>query len=122
MVSINLIIKSKYVTILNFLTMIILSWLAYYGFLIFVHFSILFNSVASMGVTFLSALLHLDWVIVIGITNLLDFFIYSWNINSRNSVANILLIERKEKGSLETTHDLPSELEKYIKVYNRMNE
>jgi len=102
--------------------MFILSWVAYFGFLVFVHFSTWFNSCGTMAISFSSALIYLNWVIVVGICCLFDFFIYSWNLNFNKSVTNSLIIERKAKGGLETSHDLPSNLEKYSKIYKRMNE
>jgi hypothetical protein len=122
MVSIHLLINSKYVTLLNFLTMFITSWLAYFAFLIFIHFSPMFNSSASMSITFNSALFYLDFIIIIGITCLTDFFLYSWNLNFSNNVTNSLIIERKAKGTLETNHDLPNILQKFYKIFKRMNE
>ena len=102
--------------------MLILSWLSYYAFLLFIHFSVMFNSCASMYVTFTSALIYLDWILVVGITCLIDFFLYSWYSNFSNSVSSSLLIERKAKGTLETYHDLPNNLEKYVNMFKKMNE
>jgi hypothetical protein len=102
--------------------MLILSWLAYFGFLIFIHFSPMFNSSATMSITFNSALIYLDLFIIIGITCLTDFFIYSWSINFSKSITNSLINERKSKGTLETNHDLPPILQKLYKIFKRMNE
>lgn len=123
MVSIHLIIKSKYITILNALTMIITSWLAYYAFLLFIHFSTMFKSCGTMYVTFTSSLIYLDWIVVIGINCLIDFFFYSWRLNFERNVANTLMNERKLKGNLnDSENNLPKNLEKYVKMIKRMDE
>lgn len=102
--------------------MLIFSWLAYYGFLIFIHFSTMFNSCASMYVTFTSSLVYLNFIIVVGITGSIDLFLYSWNMNFGSDVATALMIERKAKGNLESANNLPKNLEKYVRMFKKMNE
>lgn len=102
--------------------MLILSWLAYFGFLIFIHYSTMFNSCATMYVTFTSALLYLNWVILVGLISLIDFFLYSWNTNFSGSIISTLIVERKKKGSLETYHDLPKNMDVYLRKFRQMSQ
>merc|ERR1711957_926778 len=122
MVSVHLMITTKYNTTLNILTMLILTFIAFYVFIFVIHFSPIFNSSASMIVVFGQWRVYLDGLIVIGFNNFMDFMIYSYNLNFGDSVTGSLMIERKAKGNLDSTDDLPGSLEKHLKIYNRMNE
>ena len=122
MVSVHLMITTKYNTTLNILTMLILTFIAFYVFIFVIHFSPLFNSSASMIVVFGQWRVYLDGLIVVGFNNFMDFMIYSYNLNFGESVTGALMIERKAKGNLDSPDDLPGSLEKHLKIYNRMNE
>jgi len=120
-VSINLIINSKYITILNALTILILSWFAYFGFIIFIHFSNIFNSCATMYTTFTSSLVYLNFVLIVGFTSFIDLFLHSWNFNFSDSVTNTLLLERKAKVLLDNITIFPNKLLKYIRIFKQIN-
>lgn len=94
--------------------MLVLSWILYFGFVLWVHFSTLFNSNSTMFVAFTSSSLYLTWVLITTLTAGIDYFFYSFEMNFSNSTKNILIKRRKEKGSLERYHDLPKKLEPYI--------
>lgn len=116
-----MIIKSKYVTFLNVLTMLILTWIAYFAFLTYIHFSIMFNSSASMVVVFNSSKLYLNLVLVAGTCGVIDFILYSTYMNFSNRITTNLMIERKIKGKLDNPGDLPNDLQKYVRKFNKMN-
>lgn len=121
MVSLNIIINSKYITILNVLTMIFFSFICYFGFLVYVHYSTMFNSCASMYVTFTSSLVYFNLIVVSGLTSAIDFCLYSGYLNFSNSVTCTLMKERKEKSVLENYHELPKLLQKFVRIYKRMS-
>lgn len=101
--------------------MLIFSWLAYYGFLVFIHFSTMFNSCATMYTTFSSTMIYLNWILCVGLCGIIDFCLYSGFINFSNSVTNTLIIERKKKGELNDYNNLPKPLEKYVKLYKKLS-
>lgn len=110
----NLLIKSKYITVFNFLTMLILSWILYFGFVLWVHFSTWFKSNSTMFVAFTSSSLYLTWVLITTLTAGIDYFFYSFDMNFSKTTINILMRERKIKGSIDKYHDLPKRLDRYI--------
>lgn len=95
--------------------MIILSWGLYFAFIYWVHVSTMFNSNSTMYVAFTSAKLYLTFVIIVGVTSMIDYALYAGNMIFNKSTLNILLRERKKKGCLENHNLLPKELEKYEK-------
>ena len=101
--------------------MLILSWFAYFGFIIFIHFSTIFNSCASIYNTFTSALVYLNWVLIVGLTGFIDLFLHTWYFNFSNSVLNTLLLEKKAKGLLDNITIFPKKLLKYIRLFKRIN-
>lgn len=110
-----MIIKSKFITLMNGLIIFVLSWVLYFVFLLWVHYSPMFNSNATMTVAFTSSSLYLTFVLIVGLTGGIDYFFYAWDLNFNNSTLNILIKQRKEKGSIHNYHDFPPELNKYIK-------
>ena len=102
--------------------MFILTLLAYAGFLCFIHFSTLFNSCGTMIIAFSQFRLYLDMLVVIGINNSLDYLIYSWKLNFSDSITYSLMKVRNEKGNLDSSENLPDNLETKLREYNRMNE
>ena len=74
-----------------------------------------------MYVTFTGSLIYLNWVLVVGCTGFIDLCLYSWKINFSKSVTNTLMIERKANGSLDNIINFPKSLQKYIKLFKKMN-
>jgi hypothetical protein len=94
--------------------MLILSWILYFAFVLWVHFSNFFNSNSTMFVAFTSSSLYLTWLLIITLTAGIDYFFYSFDLNFFKSTINILMRERKIKGTIDKYHDLPKRLDHYI--------
>lgn len=102
-------------TWINWAVIIVLSWVLYFVFLIWVHYSNFFQSNAIMSIAFSSSSLYLTFILIIGLTGGIDYFFYAWDMNFNKTTLNILLKLRNEKGKLENYRDFPSELNPYIK-------
>ena len=94
--------------------MLILSWCLYFAFVAWVHFSTLFHSNSTMFVAFTSSSLYLTWILITTFTAGIDYFFCSYGMNFLESTINILIKQRKEKGSIHNYHDFPNTLQKYI--------
>lgn len=91
--------------------MIIFSWAVYFLFVYWVDISTLFNSNSTMVVAFSSSSIYLTWVLIVGVTGLIDFATYAGELNFGSSILNILRIERCARGGeINSSVDLPVEL------------
>jgi phospholipid-transporting ATPase len=122
-VSLRILIVQRYVTWINILVMLLLSWAAYAVFLAWVDISDVFKSVATMTVTFFSAKLYLSSILIVGTSGLIDYLTYSGHIIFNDSLAGILMI-LKSKDLLEDIPQIPQpiieELFKY-QIYDKDN-
>jgi len=66
-----------------------------------------------MVIAFSSSSIYLTWLLIVGVTGLIDFAIYAGEINFRRSILNILLIERSARGGLDSFGGFPKELIEY---------
>ena len=114
-VSIDLIILTKYETWINWVILGIITGLAYAIFLIIVHFSIMFNSVGTMGVAFSSPSLWLTIIFIGGICFIIDFAIVAFNFNFRATMTNILQAKRNQ-GLLN--EDMPPKIKEKLAQYD----
>jgi len=74
-VSVELLIFTKYHTWINFVIILVITFVAYIIFIVIVHNLSLFNSVGTMGVAFSSARLWLNILLVGGTCGLIDLFL-----------------------------------------------
>ena len=114
-VSIDLVILTKYETWINWVILGIITGLAYAIFLIIVHFSIMFNSVGTMGVAFSSPSLWLTIIFIGGICFIIDFAIVAFNFNFRATMTNILQAKRNQ-GLLN--EDMPPKIKEKLAQYD----
>ncbi len=122
-VSLRLLINSKYITTYNVLVMTITSWLFYIIFLKYVDGSDIFKSVGTMVVEFNSGKLYLSSILIIGSAGIIDFFTKSYDTLFNNTYSSMLQI-LKNKGLLDDIPSIPSaiinELYKY-EIYENNN-
>lgn len=77
--------------------MFILSWVLYCFFVYAVNYFPVFNSFATMSVAFESAGLYLNWILIVGVTFIIDFSFYLYNYFFKGNLVNILMQEKKRK-------------------------
>lgn len=116
----NILIKSKYITWINIVVIIVTSWIAYFAFLGYIHYSTMFNSCATMVVAFNSVLLYLNLLIVVGFTSIFDFALYSGYMNFNRIILTTLQKERKLKGNLNNPYLIPKFLQRYINLFKKL--
>ena len=117
-VSVDLIIYTKYHTYINVLIMGIFTFLFYIIFLIIVHNVTYFNSVGTMVVAFGSGRLWMSIIFVCGTCALIDYVILSVKFVFFRTLVRILQILVSERGKLNDQIDLPPEIQEKLNYYN----
>ena len=111
-VTVDLIIFTKYHTFINWVIVITLTLLLYILFLIFVEEINIFNSSGSMINTFKSLLVWMDIILISGICCLIDLFILFFNqLFVKNIYHQIRALPKKDDISYEYIRTLPNELQ-----------
>ena len=101
-VTFNIIVFTKYHTIINWIVIILLTVIAYIIVIVIVQKSTFFNSVGSMDVTFSSGLLWFNFLAVSGYCFIIDFSILAFNTLFKKSIQNqVMLIKNKDDISIE---------------------
>lgn len=93
-VSVNLIINTRYHTWVNFGIIAIFTMLAIIIFFIIVHYNIMFNSVAVMGIAFGSCQLWINMFFVVGFCSLIDLTILFYTSLFSKRTIMILMRQR----------------------------
>jgi hypothetical protein len=121
-VSVTLLVTTKFHTWIHFVILIIVSFISYIVFLVIVQKLTIFNSVGTMGVAFKSPIMWLDIFLVSGFCGLIEFFflsfLYIFNPNT------VLILKRilAQKGKLDTLTGLPKSIIEKIKIYDSIEE
>jgi hypothetical protein len=121
-VSVTLLVTTKFHTWIHFAILIIVSFISYIVFLIIVQKLTIFNSVGTMRVAFKSPIMWLDILLVCGFCGLIEFFYLSFlYIFTPNTV---LILKRilAQKGNLDTLTGLPKSIIEKIKIYDSIEE
>ena len=127
-VSIDLIIFTKYHTFINWLIVGVSTFLCYIIYLIFVENINIFDSSGSMNYTFKSGLIWMDIILVSGFCILIDFAILSFNqLFIKNIYHEIRALPNKNDISLQNIQTLSVDIQKLlleddkVKEYNKEN-
>jgi phospholipid-transporting ATPase len=121
-VSIDLIVYTRYHTWINIAIMIFFTFILYILFIIMVHFVDLFKSVASMKVSFSSGVVWMDIIFICGSCYLIDMGIRAFNFTFIPSIAGTLQRLICERGSLENETDLPKSIVEKLRIYDNEND
>ena len=122
-VSISLLVTTKFHTIINAIILIIVTFLSYIIFLTLVQKMPLFNSVGTMTVAFQSPVLWLNIFLICGFCGLIDFFIISYNFVFKPDTVLILKRILDERGNkIDTIENLPKSIIKKINIYDNIDE
>ena len=119
-VSINLLIYTKYHTWINFVILLIVTFVAYAIFLLLFHRMTIFNSVGTMTVAFRSLRFWMNLVFVGGTCGLIDFFILCFNFIINPSSAKELQILLKKSSDMDkmNMNELPKNIREKLESYN----
>ena len=116
-VSVDLVIFTKYHTIINFAILFVFTILAYIIFVICVHHSTFFKSVGVINSAFGSPLFWMSFILVCGICGLIDYFILGFQFIFSNSLTKIMQILFNEKGKLDKDYKLPKPISDRMNMY-----
>ena len=123
-VTADLIIMTKYHTFINWLVIIILTFILYIIFLLFVQRFSFFKSMGTMKVTFDSLLLWVNFLLVLMVCVAIDLFIVSFNVLFFSTLKHeIKSLKDKDNISDEYIKTLPSIVKEllYEKLNNQNN-
>ena len=116
-VSIDLIVYTKYHTWINVVIMLVVTFIAYIVFIIIVEYSTMFNSVATMGTAFGSPTFWLNLIFIVGLCYLIDLAIRAIEFQFYPSICNVLQRLVCQRGSLEVEVDIPEVVKHKLRLY-----
>ena len=106
-VTIDLLIFTRYHTWINFVIMLVITFIAYIIFVICAHHATMFNSVGTMAVAFGSPRLWMSLIFVCGTCALIDYFILGFDFIFRTTLGKILQRLYSQRGELNDEKNLP---------------
>ena len=123
-VSIDLLIYTKYHTWINFVILSIITFLSYIIFLLLVHKMTIFSSVGTIKEAFSSSKLWMNLIFVGGTCGMIDFFILGFNYIFNPSSVKELQILLNKNNELEKIqiNDLPKKIREKIEMYKEFKE
>ena len=117
-VTVTLLITTKFHTVIHFIILAIVTFIAYIVFLTLVQKMALFNSVGTMSVAFSSPVLWLNLFLVSGSCGLIEYFILCFYFIFKPNTISILKRKFAEKGKIETKEGLPKSIIEKIDIYD----
>ena len=119
-VSIDLLIYTKYHTLINVAILIVITFISYIIFLILVHNMTMFNSVGTIKEAFLSKKFWMNLIFVGGTCGIIDFFVLAFEYIYNPSTVKQLQILLNKNSTLDTNNinDLPKKIKEKIEIYN----
>ena len=123
-VSIDLLIYTKYHTWINFAILSVITFLSYIIFLLLVQKMTVFSSVGTIKEAFLSSKIWMNLIFVGGTCGMIDFFILGFNYIFNPSSVNELQILLNKNSEIDNinTNDLPKKIREKIEMYNEFKE
>ena len=121
-VSITLLITTKYHTWIHFVILFVVTFLAYIFVLLIVQNINSFKSTGTMRAAFTSPVMWLNMVLICGFSGLIEFFVLAFNYTFRPNTVNILQKLYKEKGVLNSEENLPMVIKQKINLYNEIDD
>jgi len=117
-VSLDLFVYTRYHTWINIVLMLFFTFTLYILFIIMVHHVKLFNSQASMIVSFNSVLVWINIIFVCGTCYLIDMGIQTFNFTFIPTIAGTLQRIVCQRGSCDNDTDLPKSITDKLKIYD----
>ena len=116
-VTVNLMINTKYETWLNLSFIFIFDIIAYIIFMICAHNYSVFHSIGTIYASFNSPRNWMGLIFVCGTCGLIDFFILSWRFTYHPSLTRILQKLVNERGKIDEEFKLPKCINDKINMY-----
>ena len=118
-VSIDLLLDTKYHTWINFVIILVITFVAYIIFIIIVHNMSMFNSYGTMYVAFNSARMWFNIIFVGGTCCLIDYFLLCLEFIFFPSLANKLqvLVNQKTDMSISNINGMPKIIQEIMENY-----
>jgi phospholipid-transporting ATPase len=122
-VSVELLLNTKYHTWINFVILGVITFVAYIIFLIIVHNMSMFNSYGTMYVAFNSGKLWLNLLFVGGTCCLIDFFLISYRYIFSPSLKTQLqvLVNQKQDMKISNINSMPKLIKEVLGIYGEFN-
>jgi hypothetical protein len=119
-VSIDLLVFTRYFTWINIAILAVVTFVSYTIFLALVDQMTMFNSVGTIKVAFSSSRFWMNLLFVAGTCGIIDFFILGFNyIYNPSSVKELqVLINKNDDMDKISTNELPKKVRKKIESYN----
>ena len=121
-VSLTLLITTRYHTWIHFAILFVVTFLAYICFIFIVHQLTVFNSVGTMHVAFTSPVMWLNIVLICGFSGLIEYFILSFMFVFRPSTVKILQRIYNQNGVIHSEENLPKSIKEKIGLYNEIEQ
>ena len=123
-VSIDLIIYTKYHTWINVVILIIITFISYIIFLLIVQKMTVFSSVGTINEAFSSSKLWMNLIFVGGTCGIIDFCILGFNFIFNPSTAKELqiLINKKKEINIIRINDFPKKIREKLEIYKEFKE
>jgi hypothetical protein len=118
-VTMDLLIYTKYHTWINFLILGVVTFIAYIAFIFAVHHLTLFHSVGTMMNTFSSYKIWIMFIFVCGTCSLIDFTILAFNYSFNRTITTLLQLQFNSIGKLNDEEEVPDEVKEKLKIYNQ---
>ena len=116
-VTIDLLIFTKYHTWINLVIMLVITFIAYIAFVFCAHYLTLFNSVGTMATVFTSPRFWMGLIFLLGTCGLIDYFILGFDFIYFPSLTKVLQKLYSERGRLDDEHNLPKCIADRINKY-----
>ena len=121
-VTVTLLITTRFHTWIHFIILGIITLLAYIVFLIIVQKMTIFNSVGTIKEAFNSSILWTNIILVSGTCGLIDFFILCFYFIFKPDTVSILKRILAERGKIDTKENLPTSIKEKINIYDNIDE
>ena len=121
-VTLTLLITTRYHTWIHFVILIIVTFVAYIVFIIIVQRLTLFNSVGTMQVAFSSPVMWLNIFLISGFSGLIEYFILSFFFVFKPNTVTILQRIFNQSGKIDSLDNLPKSIKDKLNIYNEIGQ
>ena len=121
-VTVTLLITTKYHTWIHFAILLVVTVLAYIVFILIVERLTVFNSVGTMKVAFSSPVLWLNILLISGFSGLIEYFILCFFYVFQPNTVSILQRIFKQYGLINSTEHLPKSIKDKLNIYNEIED
>ena len=119
-VTVTLLITTKYHTWIHFVILFVVTVFAYIVFILIVERVTIFNSVGTMNVAFRSPVLWLNIVLICGFSGLIEYFILCFFYVFQPSTVTILQRIFKQYGLINSEEHLPKSIKDKLNIYSEI--